>query len=234
MSKREAADRRARVEEMRRAQAARERRQQLLVGGAAAVVVLALVVAVFVVIRNQVAAKDITKVGVPAAAASCDQPLLDRTSGSSVHVGPGTNQPNVTKVNYSTVPPSSGKHFATPQSPARPFYTASDRPALETLVHNLEHGYTLLWYDQKLPPAQIDQLKRIGDLARQDKATSGKFIVSAWDAGRGAFPAGRTVALSHWGTKNGYRQFCAKVSGQAVKAFVAAHPYSDSPEPNGA
>ena len=30
----------------------------------------------------------------------------------------------------------------------RKLYTADDRPELETLVHNLEHGYTILWYDE--------------------------------------------------------------------------------------
>ena len=32
----------------------------------------------------------------------------------------------------------------------RKFYTEDDRPELEALVHNLEHGYTILWYDETI------------------------------------------------------------------------------------
>ena len=28
------------------------------------------------------------------------------------------------------------------------FYTKDSRPELEALVHNLEHGFTILWYDE--------------------------------------------------------------------------------------
>ncbi|NJO12843.1 MAG: DUF3105 domain-containing protein, partial [Gammaproteobacteria bacterium] len=99
-----------------------------------------------------------------------------------------------------------------------------DRPALESLVHNLEHGYTVVWYAESLPQAQQDELKRISELLREDDATAGKFIVSAWDSSRGELPEGKQVALSHWGKENGYRQLCGSVSGEAVKAFVAQYP----------
>ena len=158
----------------------------------------------------------------------------DAASGGQVHVGPQTNQPNVTKVKYDTVPPSSGKHFVSPAYPALPFYTAADRPKMETLVHNLEHGYTVLWYTKDTPPAQVDELKKIADRARSMPETSGKFIVSAWDDSYGTFPAGKTIGMSHWGATTAHRQLCGAVSGEAVKAFVTSYPYSDSPEPQGA
>jgi Protein of unknown function (DUF3105) len=227
-------DRKAKLEEMRRAQKAAERRRTLLVAGTAGVLVLALVAVVAIAIRNQVADSDITKVGVAASAAGCDPVTTDAVSGASVHVGPGTDTPNETTVKYATVPPSSGKHFAVPQSPARDFYTQSDRPVLETLVHNLEHGYTIVWYDPKLPQAEIDQLKKLAPLARNSKNAGPKFIVSAWDTSRGTFPAGKTVAISHWGAKAGHRQLCGKVSGAAIQTFVKKFPYTDSPEPNAA
>ena len=56
----------------------------------------------------------------------------------------GTGEHVDTKVDYETVPPSHGAHFAAPAVSDRKFYTAADRPELETLVHNLEHGYTVL------------------------------------------------------------------------------------------
>ena len=226
-------DRKARLEEVRKQQAGVQRRRTVLVAGAAAVLVLGLGAAVTTVALQETASHDLANVGVTAAAAGCDPATNDPTSGSSVHVGPGTDKPTVSSVKYATVPPSSGEHFATPQYPARSFYTATDRPVLETLVHNLEHGYTVLWYTSALPQAQIDQLKKIGDLALKEPGSSNKFIVSAWDDAHGAFPAGKTIGISHWGAKQGHRELCSAVSGEVVKKFVAAYPSTDAPEPNG-
>lgn len=225
-------DRKARVEELRRAQAAAERRRTILAVGVAGVVVVVLVGIVVAVIRDYRTGQDPATYGVAAAAASCDAATNDPTSGSAVHVGPGTNQPNITKIKYSTVPPSSGEHFVVPESPSLPFYTTKDRPRIETLVHNLEHGYTVVWYTADLPAAQQEDLRKIADLARQE--TSGKFIVSAWDDSYGTLPAGKTVAMSHWGAKTGHRELCGAVSGAAVKSFIQKFPASDAPEPNGA
>jgi hypothetical protein len=227
-------DRKARVEQLRKAQEAAERRKTLLVVAASVVVIAVLVTAVVAVIRREQDAKDPANVGVAVSAASCDAEVTDKTAGTSVHVGPGTDQASKTTVEYATVPPSSGEHYVEPAYPSRAFYTASDRPPLENLVHNLEHGYTVVWYAESLPKAQQDELKKISDLIRADSKTGGKFIVSAWDAGRGALPAGKTIAMSHWGAKSGYRQFCGVVSGAAISDFVAKHPYTDSPEPDAA
>jgi hypothetical protein len=227
-------DRKARIEEMRRAQAAAERRRTILAVSVAGVVVVVLVGIVVAVIRDYRTGQDPATYGVAAAAASCDAPTTDPTSGSAVHVGPGTKRPDITKINYATVPPSSGEHFVVPESPSLPFYTAKDRPRIETLVHNLEHGYTVVWYTAGLPAAQQEDLRKIADLARQDPATSDKFIVSAWDDSYGTFPSGKTVAMSHWGAKTGHRELCGAVSGAAVKSFIQKFPASDAPEPNGA
>jgi len=227
-------DRKARIEEMRKAQQAADRRRTMLIVGAALLVVLVLAGLVTKVILDTQAERDMTLVGQPVAAAKCDAVTTDDATGSGVHVGPGTDQPTVSKVDYKTVPPSSGNHFPEPEYPARAFYTADDRPALESLVHNLEHGYTIAFYDKATPADQIEQLKKIADLARKDESTKGKFIAVAWDETRGAFPAGKTVALSHWGAKTGHRQFCGAVSGAAVKSFIDAYPSSNAPEPNAA
>jgi len=227
-------DRKAKLDEVRKAQQAAERRRTLLVASAAGVVVLGLVAAVGVAIRNQVAASDMTKIGVTAVEASCDAPTNDPVTGVSDHVGPGTSAANETTVKYATIPPSSGKHFAVPQASARAFYTATDRPVLETLVHNLEHGYTIVWYDESTPPGQKEELKKLAPLARDDDNAGPKFIVSAWDESRGAFPANKHIAMSHWGAKSGHRQLCGAVSGEAIQNFVHKYPFSDSPEPNAA
>jgi hypothetical protein len=233
-------DRRARVEEMRREQQARERRKSLMFVVVAVVVGLGLVAAAAVPAwmqkRNDPANKALSTLGVAAASASCDAPTTDKTTGSSVHVGPGTNQPNVTRVKYAQVPPSSGEHFVEPVFSPRAFYTAKNRPQLEQLVHNLEHGYSVLWYDATVKGEELKALQDIAKRARTEDAVGprGKFIVSAWDDSYGAFPAGKHVALSHWGAKQGHRQLCGKVSGAAVGDFIAKFPASDAPEPNAA
>ena len=234
MAKTAEKDRKARVEQMRKQQEAAERRRTLLVVGAAVVAVLVLTGVVFKVVRDAQAEKDPASVGVPAAAASCDPVTNDPVQGTGVHVGPQTDQPTVTKVAYKTVPPTSGEHFVSPEYPARAFHTKDDRPAMETLVHNLEHGYTVAWYTSATPQAQVVQLKKLSDLARQMPQTSGKFIVSAWDDAYGTFPAGKTIGVSHWGAKNGHRLLCGSVSGAAIKSFVTSYPSTDAPEPNGA
>ena len=231
-------DRRARVEAMRREQQAKERRKSLLFIIVAVVLGVGLVAAAALPAvlksRNDPAKKSIESFGVSAAAASCDAPTTDKVTGNNVHVGPGTNQPNKTKVKYAEVPPSSGEHFVQPVMPAKAFYSPSDRPALEQLVHNLEHGYTLLWYDKTVTGEQLKTLKDLADRARNEEAVgpSHKFIVSAWDDSYGAFPSGKHIALSHWGAKEGHRQLCGQVSGAVVADFVKKFPASDAPEPN--
>ena len=225
-------NRKARVEQMRKTQAAAERRKTLLVVGAAVAAVLVLTAVVFKVVRDAQAERDVAAVGLTAAAASCDPVTTDAVAGTGVHVGPQTDKPDVKKVDYKTVPPTSGEHFVSPEYPARPFYTADDKPAMENLVHNLEHGYTVVWYTKATPQAQVDELKKIADNARRMKETGGKFIVSAWDEAYGTFPAGKKIGMSHWGATQGHRQLCGTVSGEAIKAFVTAYPSSDAPEPN--
>jgi hypothetical protein len=117
---------------------------------------------------------------------------------------------------------------------ARTFYTERDRPEIEQLVHNLEHGYTILWYDDTIEGTELDTLKDLAEsAANSDMAGPGnKFIVSAWDDSYGTFPSGKHVGLSHWGAQASSIQLCGKVSGDAVQAFMKKFPATDAPEPN--
>jgi hypothetical protein len=233
-SKPQSRDRRTKVEAMRREQQARERRKNLMFIAVAVVVGLGIVAAAavpsYLKSRNDPAKKSLSSFGVKAAAASCSPATNDPVTG------PGTDSPDTTKVKYSEVPPSSGQHFVTPQVPAKAFYTTKDRPAIETLVHNLEHGYTVLWYDKTIKGDQLTTLKDLSASARKTAAAGQgeKFIVSAWDPSYGAFPEGKHVALSHWSANQGHRQLCGKVSGAVVSSFMKKFPSTDAPEPNAA
>ena len=227
-------DRRAKVEEMRRAEQARERRKSILFIGLAVLVGVALIAAAAVPAylrsRNDPAKKPLASFGVPVGAADCGPVQDDQTSGNNEH------QPDGTVVEYAEVPPSSGSHWQAPVLPAREFYTADDRPEMEQLVHNLEHGYTVLWYDNTIKGKDLEDLKDTAASAREkDPVNPGnKFIVSAWDDAYGAFPKGKHVAMSHWGAEQGHRRLCGQVSGAAVNDFIEQFPASDTPEPGAA
>jgi len=226
-------DRKAKVEEMRRAQQARERRKSLMFIVIAVVLGLGLVAAAAVPAymdsRNDPKKKSVASFGVSASGADCDDVVTDTSTGASEHVDPGT------KLTYDEVPPSSGQHWDAPAFPARPFYTKDDRPATEQLVHNLEHGYTVLWYDDTITGKKLDQVRDLAESASASEPAgpSSKFIASAWDDSYGTFPEGKHVALSHWGATESHRQLCGALSGDVVQKFMQQFPYSDSPEPNG-
>lgn len=227
-------DRRAKVEALRREQQAKERRKSLMFIGLAIVVGVGLVAAAAVPSllksRNDPAKKALSSFGAAAGAASCSAVTNDKVVGQADH------KPDGTIVKYAEVPPSSGAHWASPIVPAREFYTSRDRPQMEKLVHNLEHGYTIVWYDSTIKGSQLKALKDIADRARTEKAAGpgNKFLVSSWDPAYGAFPTGKHVAISHWGAKAGHRQLCGQVSGAAVGSFITKFPYTDAPEPNAA
>jgi Protein of unknown function (DUF3105) len=232
-TKQDPRQRRARIEELRREQRRAERRKTMLLVGIATVVGLGIIAAAAVPIIsdaiNDPAKKPVSSFGVAAAAASCDAPTNDPTTGGGEHVGPGTQKPDQTTVKYATVPPSSGPHYAVPASGQRKFYGENDRPRMEELVHNLEHGYTVLWYDDTVKGDERTALEDLSKRIPRDPQNA-KFVVSAWDPAYGAFPAGKHIALSHWSKDSGHRQLCGKVSGAAIASFMKAYPGTDAPE----
>ena len=245
-------DRKARIAEMQQQEKARENRVRIRIIAAAAALLLVLAGAIAFAVNDasqQQPAVAITKIGVPASAASCDPPTTDKAGGNGSHVGPNTETPATLKVKYDTVPPSNGPHYAVPTSVSddRRFFTAADRPEMEVLVHNLEHGYSVLWYDQKAGEAKEmkAKLEDLAKVANKIDAASGKFIVSAWDPSYGELPAGKKFALSHWSatlgddqttvaSQAGHRQLCGDLSGEVVKAFVQKYPRTSAPEPGAA
>lgn len=227
-------DRRAKVEELRRQQRAAERRRTTIFIGIASVVGIGIIAAAAIPLINQgrEQSRPYSEFGVGAAAAECD-PVTNDAAESATHVE--------TPVSYATLPPSSGDHFPSPVAGSRPFYTAEDTPAVEQLVHNLEHGYTILWYASTVSEADLQTLEDLADRVRNDNDRN-KFIVAAWDESRGAFPEGKSIALSHWSASGegagaqglGHRQLCGQVSGEVVDQFMTLFPFTDAPEPNAA
>jgi len=231
-------NRRAKLEEVRRQQRAAERRKTLVFVSIASVIALAIVAAAAIPLynewRNDPSRRSFSSFGVALASAQCDAEQTEAASGTNDHVGPGTERADVTKVDYKTVPPSFGQHFANPAPFTRKFYTVDDRLPMEQLVHNLEHGYNVVWYDETIQGEQLDDLRALSEKIGNDEGGSPHFIVAAWDTAYGAFPEGKHIGMSHWGASQGIRQMCGQLSGEAIERFVKAHPKSDSPEPNAA
>lgn len=245
-SKSETKDRRAVVEKMRRDQQRAEKRRTIAIIAACAVVGLIIIGAAgFTLIQEDQAQDrldgvDLASLGASAEAAGCQDVKTAPATGSSVH------KPEGEPIFYQDAPPASGPHYPVTAPMARKFYTAEDRPNLGYLVHNLEHGYNILWYDKTIAEDE-EKLAAVEAIANKFPGASdprNKFIAAPWTADDGApFPDGAHVALTHWslggGAGNGdgqqsVWQYCDAPSGEAVAAFVEDYPYTDSPEPNAA
>ena len=122
-------------------------------------------------------------IGASTAAAGCDPVAEHEATGNQDHVAEGT------KVNYSQAPPDSGAHYPSPAPFTKHIYAEADRPAVETLVHNLEHGYTVVWYRADAPSKQIDNLQRIAKtFGSDDYDPADKFIAAPWSDTDGGTP----------------------------------------------
>lgn len=231
-------DRRAVVEQMRRDQKKAERRRTIVVIAVCVVVALVIVglAAIPLLKQNKLTSGDLASIGASEKAAGCQPVLKKKATGNQDH------KPEGTPITYPDAPPAFGPHYPVTAPFERKFYTASDRPQIEYVVHNLEHGYSLLWYDDTIAK-NSDQLAVIKAIAKKYEGTklTDKFIALPWTAKDGkAFPQGTHVALTHWSAggdptdvskQQGIWQYCGKPSGAVVQKFMQDYPYSDSPEP---
>lgn len=178
--------------------------------------------------------------GVSVSEAGCSPVAESPASGGGDHVQVGT------KVPYEQLPPVTGPHYDTPAPFTKPFYTEADRPEVEVLVHNLEHGYTVAWYRADIPDEDKAELQRISKTFAKDTFDpANKFIAAPWTAADGdGFPEGENIKLARWFAnpenpgdttqQKGVSQACSAVSGAVIKEFMAAYPATSAPEPNGA
>jgi hypothetical protein len=231
-------DRRAVVEQLRRDQKRAERRRTIVVISVCAVVGLVIIglAAIPLLKQNSAAKKPLAEIGVSSGSAGCQDVTTKKATGNQEH------KPEGTVIDYPDAPPAFGPHYPVTAPFSRKFYTAGDRPDLPYVVHNLEHGYNLLWYDGTIAEDK-DQLAAVKAIAKKfegDKPTD-KFIALPWTSEDGKpFPQGTHVAMTHWSAggdpskvakQRGVWQYCARPSGAEVSSFVKDYPYTDSPEP---
>ena len=242
MAKTAKTDRQAVIDQIRNKQKGAERRRGLMIVGVCTVIALLIVgAAAFQPIKDWYDLKkfngiDLAEIGSPASA--CGKITTKPATGNQDHVEPGT------PLDYPEAPPAFGKHYNEPDPMQRKLYRDGDRPALGTLVHNEEHGYTILWYDQTAAD-DSDTMNEIEAIAKKFDGTDNlrlKFKAVPWTKDDGAaFPGGQHVAYTHWsvggadagtsGKQVGVWQYCSAPSGAALKSFMLEYPYMDSPEP---
>jgi hypothetical protein len=249
-------DRRAVINDIRKKQGRAERvRGAAIIGVCLAIAVLMVGAAAWGPITgfikdseyDEVALQDIGK---SPEAAGCQKIIETKADGNQNHIATGTEQ------TYTTAPPAFGPHWneanVAPADMSRKFYTADDRPDLEALVHNLEHGYTIIWYDETVSEDELDEIRAIGQKFSGTSNFRYKFIAAPWTAAdaketavagdkKTEFPDGTHIAMTHWyadpanpteaSTQKGIFQYCEGVSGEAVKDFMTTYPYTDTPEP---
>lgn len=124
---------------------------------------------------------------------------------------------------YSSLPAASGPHWNTPAAWGA-YATAQNE---SQLIHNLEHGGIVIWYDPAiLDDAQVQELETYvnGQVA---SGISGryKFIVSPWG---GSEPLGGAVAAVAWRHSTMLDSF----SMEAIREFADASYLRYGLEPN--
>ncbi|MDQ1725481.1 MAG: hypothetical protein QOG52_2509 [Frankiaceae bacterium] len=239
-AKRAAKQNRHQLEALRREQARRERRRFIIVTGIVVLVGFIIVGSVtipsYVRSLNSPSHKSLASYGTSAAAATCDAATLTnpepgppeaKTSADAdrYHL---TTTPSTWK--YKNNPPASGPHDPNPM-PSGPHYyapTAASEPSfVEQLVHNLEHGYVVLWYDDTIAQDKA-KLQAIDDMGTNLQANGHDlFIAAPWPKDRPVMDGGKHVAITAWH----YRQLCNDISGAVLDTFVNTHSPLCAPEP---
>ena len=224
-AKRSRDERKDRAHAQREAAQARDRRQRRIVYGTAGTVVVLILAAVPITHWYQAHQRGIkhsvgyvTAATAAAKAAGCTGVRNDRQIPTSiVKTGAYVDYAALTAKAGQDLPPSSGPREATPLADTPQFFAFASAPRPEQAVGNLDHGYVVVWYDSKLPAAQVKTLQSA-------VANNTRTLVVPWT--RSVFPDGRHVVFTAWDRT----QRCTKVSGTALTEF--ADTYRDA-DPSG-
>jgi hypothetical protein len=222
-ARRDNRNRRERLDELRRQQRAAERRKNVMFIGAAIVIAIALiagaVIPAYLHDRAQAAKNKAGYQAAPTAAekaAGCLGVHNDPVSPAGQHF---TTPIDYSKEKYGDtrggtppIPPSGGRHNPVSLGDTNRFYPLKDKPRPERAVHNLEHGYIVVWYDDKLPADQVAHLQGLvaqGNFSRM-------LAVGWW---QGDLPLDKHVVLTAWGRTDR----CSTVSDAVLTSFYKKH-----------
>ena len=204
--------------EKRRIQQARDRRQRRILYGISVPIAL-LIIAIVPVTnwynahqRGKQHAVGYVKAATSAAkSASCTGVRNDRQIATSIVPAKTTvNYASLTAKAGNSLPPTSGPREST-LLPATPtFYAIKSAPRPEQAVGNLYHGWVVVWYDSKLPAADLKTLQTAAAAATQT-------LVIPWT--RSVFPGTQHIVFTAWDRS----QRCVKGSASMLTEFSTAH-----------
>ena len=165
--------------------------------------------------------------GTPSATAGTQYPDdggLHVANGVDCRIAPQSD-PNCGTGDYSSVPATSGPHWE-PSGIANWGVYSTPQPETQ-LIHNLEHGGIVIWYDaDALDAASVEALASYVN-TQVASGVSGryKFILSPW-GGDDPLPAPVVVTAWRWSLE------LETADTDAIDEFARAR-YGRSPEPNG-
>lgn len=122
---------------------------------------------------------------------------------------------------YSSVPATSGQHWNTPANWG--VYTEANPAIQSQVIHNLEHGGIVIWYQ----PSQLtaDEISTLTNYAEQQiRSAKFKVILSPWNGQ----DFGHPVAVTAWD----WLLYLDSADTSQIRAFLDDH-YQQSPEPFG-
>jgi hypothetical protein len=123
---------------------------------------------------------------------------------------------------YTSVPATSGAHWSSADSPG-PWGVYTDPQPQERLVHNLEHGGVVIWYQPALLDAE--DLATLTTFVRQQVTTEQyKVILAPWSGAN----FGHAIAVTAWD----WLLYLDTADLDQVRAFIGDH-YGDAPESQG-
>ncbi|KUM82246.1 DUF3105 domain-containing protein [Streptomyces sp. ISL-22] len=177
----DSAARKARIEEMRRAERAREQRNRILTIAASVVIVVGLVVGGVVLVQSQSGKDD------EATDAKTTGKLVAGEDGVSTWKGTLGRTHVKTSVKYPLEPPVGGNHHDAWMNCNGDVYTKE--LANENAVHSLEHGAVWVTYTSKAPKADIEALaakvkQTPYTLMSPDEKQKAPIMLTAWGAQR--------------------------------------------------
>lgn len=157
-----------------------------------------------------------------------DEPIQesedDGPTGEDVSIQYGGHiEPGEDHTPYNSDPPTSGQHY--PVAAEAGFYT--EAPEDEQLVHNLEHGYVIIWYNcDDLTSDECEQLQDDIQFAMEEAGnsplTDTPKLIAVPRPGMDAL-----IALTTWGRLDKFDAFDHK----RIVNFI--HDFRDkAPEPN--
>lgn len=236
-AKRSRNERKQRAAEKREAQRQKDKRQRRIVYGIAGPVALVIIALVPITKWYQAHQRGIQhSVGyvrdasAAAKTAGCTGVRNDKQIPTSlVKAGTTVDYAALTTQAGQSLPPTSGPRESNPLPDTPTFYTYNDAPRPERAVGNLNHGYIVVWYDSKLPSADVKALQTAS-------TANTRTLIVPWT--RSVLPGDQHVVLTAWDRT----QRCTKASPEVIAAFAAR--YRDdtsgkgwasptSPTPNG-